>query len=139
MTGFDGSQTHMGNTVLGKGMPPERLERNAGANLPDLTGRLDTAPYLTPYSDIVAQLVLAHQTQMHNLITLTNYQTRLALYKPPGQAPETLSETARRQFERPAELLVRYLLFTNEARLEEPIRGTSGFTEEFQARGPRDG
>jgi len=28
----------------------------------------------------VAYLVLAHQTQMHNLITLTNYQTRLALY-----------------------------------------------------------
>ena len=24
--------------------------------------------------------MLAHQTQMHNLITLTNYKTRLALY-----------------------------------------------------------
>ena len=29
---------------------------------------------------IVAQLVQAHQTQMHNLITLTNYQTRIALH-----------------------------------------------------------
>jgi len=29
---------------------------------------------------VVAHLVLAHQTQMHNLTTLTNYKTRLALY-----------------------------------------------------------
>jgi hypothetical protein len=34
--------------------------------------------------------------------------------------------------------LVRYLLFTNEALLEEPVAGTSGFAEDFAARGPRD-
>ena len=43
--------------------------------------RFDTSRYLTPHSDIVAQLVQAHQTQMHNLITLTNYQTRIALHE----------------------------------------------------------
>jgi len=75
---------------------------------------------------------LAHQTQMHNLITQTNYQTRLALYA--GKD----AEAARRQIERPAEQLVRYLLFANEAPLEEPVAGTSGFAEEFAARGPRD-
>ena len=66
---------------------------------------------MTATSDVVAHLVLAHQTQMHNLITQTNYQTRLALYKEGGK----LSDAARLQFERPAEQLVRYLLFTNEA------------------------
>ena len=40
----------------------------------------DAKAYLTPQSDQVALLVLGHQTQMHNLITLTNYQTRLALH-----------------------------------------------------------
>jgi hypothetical protein len=33
---------------------------------------------------------------------------------------------------------VRYLLFANEAPLEEPVAGTSGYAEEFAARGPRD-
>jgi hypothetical protein len=69
---------------------------------------------------------------MHNLITQTNYQTRLALYA--GKD----AEVARRQIERPAEQLVRYLLFANEAHLEEPVAGTSGFAQEFEARGPRD-
>ena len=78
-------------------------------------------------------VVLAHQTQMHNLITQTNYQTRIALYKEPGQ----LSEAGRVAFERPAEQLVRYLLFANEAHLEEPV-SPSRFAEEFAARGPRD-
>jgi len=89
---------------------------------------LDTAAYLTPHSDIVAQMVQAHQTQMHNLITLTNYQTRLALYK----------SAEPKQYEGPAEELVRYMLFANEAPLEAPVKGTSGYTEEFAARGPRD-
>jgi len=113
VTGSLGKQTHLGNALLP-----------------------DTADYLSRYSDIVAHLVLAHQTQMHNLITQTNYQTRLALYA--NKDAGALSDAARRQFERPAEQLVRYLLFANEAPLDEPVAGTSGFAEEFAARGPRD-
>jgi hypothetical protein len=51
--------------------------------------------YLVPGSDAVALLVLAHQTQMHNLITLTNYKTRIALYnlsKQTADAPPATSE-----------------------------------------------
>ena len=81
---------------------------------------------------------------MHNLITLTNYQTRLALYaeaqrnKAAGRPENTLSEAARSNIEKPAEELLRYLLFINEAPLEGQVKGTSGFAEEFAARGPRD-
>jgi hypothetical protein len=132
VTGSLGKQTHLGNVLLPSGERPEELDRTSRANLPNLVGVLDTSDYLTGYSDIVAHLVLAHQTQMHNLITQTNYQTRLALYA--GKD----AESARRQFERPAEQLVRYLLFANEAPLGEPVAGTSGFAEEFAARGPRD-
>ena len=90
---------------------------------------VDTSTYLINSSDLVALLVLAHQTQMHNLITQTNYQTRLALFaKEPG-----------RQWETAAEQLVRYLLFTNEAPFPTPLAGASQFAEEFAARGPRDG
>jgi hypothetical protein len=105
---------------------------------------VDTSAYLTKYSDVVAHLVLAHQTQMHNLITQTNYQTRLALYadearnQKAGLPAGTISDAARQQFEKPAEQLVRYILFANEARLEDQVKGTSGFAEEFAAKGPRD-
>jgi hypothetical protein len=49
------------------------LERDlpAGANVLKLPEKFDPSFYLTGDSDIVGHLVLAHQTQMHNLITLT--------------------------------------------------------------------
>jgi hypothetical protein len=90
----------------------------------------DTSFYLTATSDIVAHLVLDHQTQMHNIITQTNYQTRLAVH---SGAP-----AAKQQYERSAEQLVRYLLFAKEAKLEGPVDGGSGYAEGFAARGPRD-
>ncbi|HWK51057.1 MAG TPA: hypothetical protein VNR40_14290, partial [Steroidobacter sp.] len=118
----------------------------------DATGRLpqlvppeksfDASAYLAPGSDEVALLVLAHQTQMHNLITLTNYKTRIALHAlgKPGDGP--LPEATRRQFERPAEQLLRYLLFSNEAPLPgldgKQLIEASAFAREFAARGPRD-
>ncbi len=86
-----------------------------------LSKPFDSSTYLIPDSDVVAHLVLAHQTQMHNLITLTNYRTRLALYSEKKNsvlsADEPLSDSARQQFERPAEQLLRYMLFINEAPL----------------------
>jgi hypothetical protein len=126
VTGRLGGVAHMGNTLLPSGSTPEQLAPAASAA--DLGGRIDPRAYLSKYSDVAAHLVLAHQTQMHNLITLTNYQTRIALS----------ADAARQQFERPAEQLVRYLLFANEAPLPEPVAGTSGFAEEFAAKGPRD-
>jgi hypothetical protein len=134
VTGSSGSQLHLGNAILPEGAHVDELDKHASVNLADLTGRIDASAYLSNYSDIVAQLVLAHQTQMHNLITQTNYQTRLGLYKTNG----VVTEAVRQQFEKPAEQLVRYLLFANEAPLEDRVQGASGFAEEFAARGPRD-
>ncbi len=141
VTGTYGSQTHMGNVVVEDKDNPEQLDRAAGANLTDLSRKFDTSLVLSPKSDVVAHLVLAHQTQMHNLITLTNYQTRIALHKA-GLARDTkadsIPEDVRQQYEKPAEQLVRYLLFADETPLEAGIKGDSGFAEEFAARGPRD-
>jgi hypothetical protein len=135
VTGTHGAQTHMGNVVVQDKEHPEQLDRAAGANLTDLSKYINKTAYLTGSSDIVAHLVLGHQTQMHNLITLTNYQTRLALFAAQGKA---LSDDQRKQYEKPAEELLRYLLFANEAPLESPVKGDSAFTQEFAARGPRD-
>ena len=131
------------------------------APLADQTYR--SADYLIPNSDAVALLVLSHQTQAHNLITLTNYKNRIALYDlarkqasaagdapagnvvptalTTGARPVDLPEATRRQFEKPAEQLLRYFLFVDEA----PLSGldsqaliNSPFAKEFAARGLRD-
>ena len=140
VTGTHGSQTHMGNSLLAEGAAADQLDRKAGSNVLSLRSRVDTEKYLTGTSDIVAHLVLAHQTQMHNLITQTNYQTRIALANDEAKKVPagTISDAARKQFERPAEALVRYLLFANEAPFAEAVKGDSGFAEEFVSRGPRD-
>jgi hypothetical protein len=128
VTAAHGAQAAMANVTVSDPKHPEQLDAAAAANLVSLAGRVNTSAYLTGSSDIVALMVLAHQTQMHNLITQTNYQTRLALF----------TDQDRKKFEGPAEQLVRYLLFTNEAPLDGPVAGVSDFAEEFTARGPRD-
>lgn len=138
VTGAPGTQTHLGNLLTGDAGGSDEV-------VADLSKKVDTSAYLSAHSDIVAHLVLAHQTQMHNLITQTNYQARIAAYneaaknRAAGLPEDTpLSETARKKYETPAEELVRYLLFANEAPLNGPVKGDSGFTEEFAARGIRD-
>jgi hypothetical protein len=145
VTGTSGHQQHMGNVIVEDRDHPDLLDRTAGTNITHLTGRFDESIYLTADSDIVAHLVLAHQTQMHNLITETNYKTRIALYDEQQRnktaaspSPDSLPEEARKQFEEPAEALVEYLLFANEVPLTDRIRGTAGFAEQFAALGPRD-
>ena len=138
VTAKSGAPGGMANVTISDPHHPEQLDRVG--NVASLAGRLDTSYYLSGSSDIVALMVLAHQTQMHNLITQTNYQARFAVYgdQKKNQPPGTMSDAARKQFEAPAEHLIRYLLFTNEATLEAPVVGTTKFAEEFAARGPRD-
>jgi hypothetical protein len=144
VTGKHGQQLHMGNVFVEDANHPQELNRTAGANVEDLSHRFSTTAYLSSHSDIVAHLVLAHQTQMHNLITVVNYMTRLALHadrvagKPGGQLDQSISETTRKKIAGPSEELLSYLLFADEAPLESPIEGTSGFSQEFAALGPRD-
>lgn len=144
VTGTHGRQTHMGNVVVTNRQRPELLETAAGANITDLSGLVDTSPYLTPHSDIVALMVLEHQVKMHNLITATNYHARMALHyeeainKALGRPAGSLSESTQNRYKSPADKLLRYLLFIDEAPLTGTVEGTSGFAEEFAQRGPRD-
>jgi hypothetical protein len=144
VTGMHGRQTHMGNVIVTNRQRPELLDTSAGANVTDLSGHVDTSPYLTPHSDIVTLMVLEHQVKLHNLITVANYQGRMALHyesainKALGRPADYLSQSTQGRFKAPAEKLLRYLLFIDEAPLEERIAGTSSFAEEFAARGARD-
>ena len=97
----------------------------------DLTGRFDTKPYLIPQSDIVALMVLAHQTHVHNLIMFATYRLQWALESDPKADTTSLAKEL-------AEPVVRAMLFSGETVLTDPIVGTSGFAADFAKQGPRD-
>ncbi|WP_231749277.1 hypothetical protein [Tautonia plasticadhaerens] len=144
VTGTHGDQQHMGNVFVRDRRDPERLDTSAGANVTDLSGRFASSSYLTGHSDIVALMVLEHQTQMHNRITAAGYQARLALHHEAGinealgRPAGSMSDSTRRRIEGPAEELLRYMLFVGEAELTSPVAGTSGFAEHFASTGRRD-
>jgi hypothetical protein len=94
-------------------------------------GLFDLKGFPSAHSDVVAQLVLAHQTRMANLIVRTGWEARLAEAEPSAGATTRVREAAAD--------LVDYLLFVDEAPLPRAVRGSSGFTERFAASGPRDG
>jgi hypothetical protein len=156
VTGNHGLQRHMGNVVVdearargaagGDATPNTLLDVEAGANLADLAGKVDTSMYLGRGSDIVALMVFTHQAQTHNLLTRANYQTRIALRDEEamnaslGRQPEPgdhHSESTMNRIKDAGEPLVRQMLFCDEAALGK-IVGAGAFDREFEARGPHD-
>lgn len=144
VTGTHGRQPHLGNLILPRRSVPDDLTNEDGVNVTDLKGRIDAGMYLTPHSDLVALMVLEHQTEMHNRIAAANYQTKLAhrdadVLNELDNAPKgRLTEGTARRVDAAADQLVKYLLFAEETRLTEPIKGSSPYTEEFPRRGPFD-
>ena len=135
-------------------MPPVRIvgvwgwaekdKQPPGENVTDLKPYFTVANYLTPHSDLVALMVLEHQGEAQNRLTRAAMQTRLALYeqaelnKAFGEPPGTRSESITKRIHWACEPVVQYLLFCDEAKLTEPVAGTSDFAKEFAARGPFD-
>ena len=145
VTGTHGKTKHMGNVLYDKDdIRGNRELSDKGSNITALDGIVSATPYLSPHSDLVALMVLEHQIQMHNAIAAANYETRQALHQS-FQMNELLergegyvSESAQRRIDAVAENVVRHLLMSGEIRFSEPVAGTSGFAEEFAARGKRD-
>jgi hypothetical protein len=149
VTGTHGDRRHMGNVMAKSRDDDGPLDVDAGANLVSLTDRFDTAPYLNGgNSDIVALMVLEHQTQAHNLFTQLNYQTQWAvrdsrainqaLGKKGAAVTDELSDSAKRRISSAGEKLLRYLLFCDEDLITDRIHGTNTFAADFAAKGPRD-
>lgn len=147
VTGTHGDQKHLGNVVTERPSNHDRQARTewpVRGNLTDLASLADTSHYLAPHSDIVALMVLEHQTHLQNLITRANYQTRLALRdetamnRALGRALDERLDSTTSRIRSGVEPLVRYLLFAEEAPLSARVEGTSSFAREFAARGPRD-
>ena len=119
VTGTHAQMQHRGNLVapkLASELPNVKayidgVKLGANSNVTDLHDRFDVKRYLAPDSDIVALLVLTHQSSVHNLITAAGYQARIE-----GDESPRAKDAAER--------LVRALLFANEAPLAGPIEGT---------------
>ena len=150
------AKVSMANATTGEPQtgPVPTVVSTGAQPLPDLSPLgerpYDPAAYLAPGSDQVALLVLTHQAQMHNLITLTNYQTRLALFAlakdqvdgAGAPALDSLPEATQRQIKKPADQLLHFLLFANETSLggqdARALIKESPFAREFAANGVRD-
>lgn len=116
----------------------ETARPNLGTNVGKLSESIDVSRFLTDTSDVVAHMVLAHQTQMHNFLTELNYRYRLGMHADQKAGVAAPSEETRTSFQNSAEATLRYLLFSNEAPLPSPLRGDSTFKEDFAGLGPRD-
>ncbi len=143
VTGTHGKMRHHGNAIA-RDDPIRPIDPEPGANRSNLAGLVQTSPYLEPGSDLVALMVLDHQSQMHNLITRASYETRQAIHydqtmnRVMGRPAEHRSDTTRRRIASAGEKLVRYLLFSDEWELKSPVQGTSEFAARFSALGPKD-
>ena len=136
VTGAPPSVSHFGNTTE----PIEYVPTGSTTPAPvldTLEGLFDLTGYPTPYSDIVAMLVLEHRNHMTNLLVRIGWQARIEDH--PGTRPGRGSpDDPDTQVEEAATELVDYLLFIDEAPLPPDITSTSGFAERFSAQGPFD-
>ena len=144
VTGTHGKEQHLGNQLFTDRDQLEKLDLNLGANITSLEKKVNLVGYLSPHSDIVALMVLEHQTQMHNLLTRLHYETKLALHHNEAmnealQRPkDEISDSTKRRINNAVDEALKYLLFVEEAKLTAPIVGTSNFAAEFSKQGVKD-
>ena len=145
VTGRGGDMEHMGNAFLRHG----QLETKDNANWLSLRDEFATNDWLSPYSDIVALMVLEHQTQMHNTFTRANFIVRRAVYDhnlaygvgdsdAEVSVPIDAKEELQAIIAQAANEVVDFMLFVNEAQLTSEIKGSVVFANEFTVRGPSD-
>jgi hypothetical protein len=133
VTGSSGTAEHIGNRV------PALADRPGGA-IASASGLFDPDGFRATTSDIAALMVFSHQIYMTNLITRAGWEARAAdprLHAPFAAAPGEDARVAA-FMSGVADEVVDYMLFIDEARLTDRVRGSSGFAERFSAIGPKD-
>lgn len=144
VSGRHGDTTHLGNISYAQRPEGPRAGDTSGLNQIDLSGRFDSAGYLSPHSDLVALSVLVHQASAHTMLARVSFDTRIALHReaalnrelgePAGQrwpSTNTILDSA-------ASSLVECFLFRGEPPLTAPLEGTTTFARDFAAAGPVD-
>ena len=133
VTGDTGGMVHMGNAVARDPRAPDVLDSRGALNLMSLKGKFDPAGYAADTSDVVALMTMEHQIRAVNLMVRAGWDERIA-----GHDGKTSDPDTRAHIDSDIDALVRYMLFSGEATLYDPIVGVSTFTKTFPERGPRD-
>jgi hypothetical protein len=128
VTGRHGDQKHRGNLVGKAAWARHEKEPNYLGNQTDLGRFFDVAEYPMAGSDIVALMVMEHQLHLHNFITRLNYEGTIALQQY-GHI---------NYLKNVIEAFLKYLLFTEEAQLTSPVKGSEAFAARFMEVGPKD-
>jgi len=128
VTGTHGAQTHRGNLIGRAAFARHEKDPSYFGNQTDLKRFLEISSYPAPTSDIVALMTLEHQAHMQNFLTRLNQDSTAAL-----QQFGHLNH-----LKNVIEGFLKYLLFTEEAPLSAPIKGSAAFVQQFEALGPKD-
>lgn len=128
VTGTHGEMVHLGNLFGTEAVSRHAEEPTANGNVTDLRPFLDVGQFPEPGSDVVSLMVLDHQAYAVTLLMRLRFEAEAALREGKGM----------RAVDATAEATLRYLLFTDEVPLKAPVRGTSAFARDFEARGPWD-
>lgn len=153
VTGTIKNSAHSGNVYSPRGFAEIDNRADVGKQLDfkresqrtNLTDKFDTKGYLTPHSDLVALMVLVHETSVHNWMTTVNEAAVKAL-REDSAVSRYLKDTTFAQTKvvtstrltGAIERLVREMLFIGAAPIEGPLAGTTSYAAEFQRVGPRD-
>jgi hypothetical protein len=124
VTGTHGAMHHRGNVTATDLSHPYDLPPAEGQNVTDLSGRVDPHKTLQPGSDIVALMTLEHQNGVANRVAMLN--ARVA------------TGTSQAEIDKAIDEMVANMTYADEVPLPSPVKGTSGFTDTFPKRGPRD-
>ncbi|MEO7996300.1 MAG: hypothetical protein ABI852_02585 [Gemmatimonadaceae bacterium] len=153
VTGTIGSGTHSGNVFSPKTFSDfddradarKQLDFVVESQRTNLNGKVELDPYIAPHSDIVALMVLVHETSVHNSMTVVRDAAVKALredsavsrYLKDTTFAQTKIVTSTRLLSA-VERLVRDMLFIGAAPIDGPMKGTSNYAAEFAQLGPRD-
>lgn len=146
VTGYRGVQPHRGNAFATEAA--DQLVFTPEVRRPDeLSAFFDPAPYLAATSDVVALLVLEHQTAMQNALTraafsarrMIDYQKSLQRHFKEPESDEPAYDSVKSVFNGAVQEVVDRLLFRQEAVLPDGVVGGVAFREAFAAGALRDG
>ena len=144
VTGENGGERHMGNLLY------EEEERGSATIVRDhgavknLDRVINTSPYLSNTSDMVALMVLEHQLTVHNALTSARLNTLRWLHYDATlsdhlkRSDEPLREQTLKLINGEAERLLKVMFFKDEFTLESwGVEGGEPFQEAFLAKAPR--
>lgn len=134
VTGQSDPSGHMGNKWVKEG---RNINTTQNINVKDLAAYTDTTKYLTNTSDILALMLLEHQTKIHNTLSAAkitfNRRTYLANVTNPDF--KFTDPTTQKVIQRHTLDILKDLLFADEFHLPgDGINGSEAFVKDFMAK-----